>query len=327
MPRTARIDLPGLMYHVIARGIERRDIFLDDQDRQSFADRLSRQLQETGTECLAWALLPNHFHLLLRTRQGSLARFMRRLLTGHATVFNRRHRRVGHLFQNRYKSIVCEEEPYLLELVRYVHLNPLRAGVVADMDVLDRYPWSGHSVLMGFQSFTGQETDEVLLRFGRRYDADRVAYRAFVLDGIAQGHRDELAGGGQRRSGQGMEESDAEQAFDERVLRCGSFVEQLRRERGLMVCNRALTLSELARRVAAEFGVAPEALSMRKKSKPIAAARSVFCYFAARQMGVSGTEIGRILNIGRAGVSAAADKGEVLLIKDPNIRERLGRVV
>jgi REP element-mobilizing transposase RayT len=139
MPRAARIDYPGLLQHVIVRGIERRNIFFDDQDRQSFLDRFSDLLQPIGTACFAWALLDNHVHFLLLPEQTSLARFMRRLLTGHATTVNLRHRRSGRLFQNRYKSIVCEEETYLLELVRYNHLNSQRAGAVSNMDALDRY--------------------------------------------------------------------------------------------------------------------------------------------------------------------------------------------
>ena len=117
--------MPNLLQHVIVRGIEKRDIFTCDDDRLDFVRRFSRLLEETGTECLAWALLSNHFHLLLRTTDIPLSKFMRRLLTGYAVTFNLRHDRTGHLFQNRYKSIVCEEEQYLLELVRYIHLNPL----------------------------------------------------------------------------------------------------------------------------------------------------------------------------------------------------------
>lgn len=167
MPRNARLDIPGLLQHVIVRGIEKSDIFLDDKDRQSFCDRFSSLLRETNTECLAWSLMSNHFHLLLRPRQVKLGIFMRRLLTGYAITFNLRHQRSGHLFQNRYKSIVCEEEQYLLELVRYIHLNPLRAGLVKDLNQLDSYPWSGHTVLMGNMTFTAQQTEEILARFGR----------------------------------------------------------------------------------------------------------------------------------------------------------------
>ena len=98
--------------------------------------------------CYAWALILNHFHILLRTGATPLSTVMRRLMTGYAVTFNIRHRRSGHLFQNRYKSVICEEDPYLLELIRYIHLNPLRAKLVKDLKELDKYLWTGHSALL-----------------------------------------------------------------------------------------------------------------------------------------------------------------------------------
>ena len=147
MPRKARIDAPGALHHIIVRGIERRRIFCDDQDRDNFIERLGDIVTETKTFCFAWALIPNHVHILLRTVQISLATVMGRLLTGYAVSYNRRHRRQGHLFQNRYKSILCQEETYLLELVRYIHLNPLRAKIVISPTEFDKYPYSGHSIV------------------------------------------------------------------------------------------------------------------------------------------------------------------------------------
>ena len=111
-------------------------------------------LEESETDCFAWSLIPNHFHLLLRPNRFELKLFMRRLLTGYALNFNYRHKRAGHAFQNRYKPIVCEEETYLMELVRYIHLNPLRARLVADIKELNEYPLCGHSVLMGNKART-----------------------------------------------------------------------------------------------------------------------------------------------------------------------------
>jgi REP element-mobilizing transposase RayT len=134
MPRQARLDAPGTLHHVIIRGLERRAIVKDDVDREAFVTRLGAMAQATGTPIYGWALLPNHAHVLLRSGPTGIPRFMRRLLTGYAITFNRRHRRVGHLFQNRYKSIVCEEEAYFRELVRYIHLNPLRAKLVPDLN-------------------------------------------------------------------------------------------------------------------------------------------------------------------------------------------------
>jgi putative transposase len=145
MPRRSRIDAPGALHHIIARGIEKGKIFRDDSDRNNFLERLGEIVEHTKTPCLAWALIPNHIHLLLKTGQTPVATLMRRLLTGYAVSFNRRHRRYGHLFQNRYKSILCQEDAYLLELVKYIHLNPLRARIVEDMEALGEYPFSGHS--------------------------------------------------------------------------------------------------------------------------------------------------------------------------------------
>jgi REP element-mobilizing transposase RayT len=175
MPRLARLDIAGLLQHVIVRGIERRDIFNDDHDRQLFFDRFAKLLSETGVRCYAWALLSNHFHLLLMPTSTALSSFMRRLLTGYAVSFNRHNNRSGYLFQNRYKSIVCEEEAYLLELVRYIHLNPLRAGMVKNLEELDQYPWGGHAVLLGNRIFAGQETEAVLDRFGQKLGTSRKA--------------------------------------------------------------------------------------------------------------------------------------------------------
>ena len=118
MPRQARLDAPGLVHHVMARGIEDQKIFRDDRDRENFLVRLAKSLALSGGARLyAWALMSNHFHLLLRTDEHLLSPIMQRVMTGHAVSYNRRYRRKGHLFQNRFKSIVVEEEPYFMELV------------------------------------------------------------------------------------------------------------------------------------------------------------------------------------------------------------------
>jgi REP element-mobilizing transposase RayT len=212
MPRQARLDAPGVLQHVMARGIERRKIFADDKDRFSFLERLAVILEETQTQCYAWTLIPNHFHLLLRTGPTSLSKVMRRLMTGYAVTFNHRHRRAGHLFQNRYKSVVCEEDPYLLELIRYIHLNPLRAKIVADLKALDKYAWTGHSVLIGKQKnllisdivpinnneklLAEVTIEDVLKHFGKRLKDARRNYHRFVEKGIKHGRREDLQGGG-----------------------------------------------------------------------------------------------------------------------------------
>jgi len=235
MPRQARIDAPGALHHVIVRGIERRKIFKDKLDRFDFLTRLGKVLSDTHTRCFAWALIPNHFHLLLRSGNRSLATVMRRLLTGYAMGFNQRHRRSGQLFQNRYKSILCQEDNYLLELVRYIHLNPLRAGLVADLSKLDRYPFCGHSVIMGKQANDWQDAAYVLRFFADQDHTARRRYKAHLAKGIEMGKRPELTGGGLIRSSGGwaaiksLRKADIHFKSDERILGDSDFVDEVLR--------------------------------------------------------------------------------------------------
>ena len=231
MPRRSRIDSPGCLHHIMCRGIERNRVFDTDADREHFLERLGEILQETKTLCYAWALIPNHFHLLLRTGPVPISTVMRRLLTGYALWYNRAHRRHGHLFQNRFKSVLCQEDAYLLELVRYIHLNPIRAGLVESLEGLARYPFSGHSVLMGKVKRAWQDTQGILGLFGKSVGAARRGYKKFMEGGIDQGKRGDLTGGGLIRSAGGWDEVRAlkkERIFqksDERILGDGDFVE------------------------------------------------------------------------------------------------------
>jgi REP element-mobilizing transposase RayT len=215
------------------RGIERRTIVDDDKDRQDFVSRLGKLSDETATAIYAWALLSNHAHILLRSGPGGLSGFMRRLLSGYAAGHNRRHKRYGHLFQNRYKSIICEEDPYFKELVRYIHLNPLRAGLVDTLSKLNRYRWCGHSALLGTRKNSWQDQAYVLKWFGTRQGPARKAYLEFVRQGADQGRRPELVGGGLIRSLGGwsavksLRKSGIFEKGDERILGSGDFVESV----------------------------------------------------------------------------------------------------
>lgn len=323
MPRSARIDIPDLLQHVIVRGIERRDIFLDDDDRQLFVERLAKLLVETGTDCLAWALMSNHFHLLLRPRTTKLSVFMRRLLTGYAVVFNLQHKRSGHLFQNRYKSIVCQEDTYLLELVRYIHLNPLRAGMVKTIDELDSYLWCGHAVLMGKQELSGQSIDDVLLLFGQGKKSARQKYRAFAIDGIKHGRRDDLVGGGLRRS-QGDHRSGEFEAYDARVLGSGDFVESLWLEtESAEIAVPNISLGGIVQRAAEMLGVKVDLLCQRTRVKELVDAKAAICYLSVRECNFNGVAVAKALNMSRSGVSVAVRRGWEIISKNPVLRNKL----
>jgi len=167
---------------------------------QEFVTPRYRATSAPEHPCPITAILSNHFHILCRTKKRPLSLSMRKLLTGYAVNFNKRHRRHGHLVQNRYKSIVCQEDVYLAELVRYIHLNLLRAGVVKDLGELRDCPWSGHSALMGkMDGREWQNRDYVFSYFGGERRGRR-NYLKFMEEGISLGRRPELVGGGLVRS-------------------------------------------------------------------------------------------------------------------------------
>lgn len=319
MPRGPRLDTPGALHHVMVRGLERQTIFRSEQDREDLVGRLDRVCHKTGLAVLAWALLPNHFHLLVRTGPRSLATAMRRLLTGYAVNFNRRHRRVGHLFQNRYKSILVEEDPYLFELVRYIHLNPLRVRLVSDLAALDRYPWTGHSALMGRMPRPWQAVDEVLSHFGSRDQSARRVYRTFVSDGFRQGRRPELQGGGLRRSLGGWEGVAALRrgrerwAADERILGGSDFVERVLHEAAKTaspVRPAAIAiLPALVERVARALAMTADEIIGGSKRRPAVAARSVVSALAVRELGAPVVTVARALGVSSQSVLAGVEKG------------------
>lgn len=325
MPRQARIDAPGALHHVIIRGIDRTEIFRTDSDRDSFLDRLGEILIGSSTPCYAWSLLSNHAHFLLRTGKIPIARVMRKLLTGYAVTFNRRYGRHGHLFQNRYKSILCEEDAYLQELVRYIHLNPLRAGLVRDLRELGAYAYSGHSVLAGKKKRLWQDRDCVLRYFGQNEREARTAYVSYVSEGIALGRRPELVGGGLLRSlggWRGLEElhkTGERVRADERILGGSEFVERVLRESEEEWEMRSrfrrsgMNLEWLMDKVTSHFGLAAESLRSASKVPTLSKARAVLCYLGVREMGLTSVSLATELGISQAAISRAIARAPVIL--------------
>jgi REP element-mobilizing transposase RayT len=308
MPRTARLDAPGVLHHVMGRGIEKRNIFQDDEDRTDFLDRLSALAREGAIDIYAWALMPNHFHLLCKTRNMSLASSMRKILTGYVVNFNKRHHRNGHLFQNRYKSIVCQEDIYMKELVRYIHLNLFRAGLVQDINALNHNPWSGHSALVGNVKREWQDTGYVLPFFGDFGDAGK-NYVQFVTEGMGQGRRPELVGGGLIRSMGGWSAVLASrrrgqrEPADQRILGDGGFVRSVisdlddRTKRNLRLSGQRIDLATLAEKVGEKYDVTVGELRSGSRRRAAVVARRIISWIGVRELGYSGADIARYLGV------------------------------
>jgi putative transposase len=322
MPRQPRIDYPGYLYHVMARGIERRKIFVEEADYVDFMERLEKCLRKTGSRCFAFTLLPNHFHLLILRGQNSLAEFMRRLMTGYAVNFNRRHMRVGHLFQNRYKAILCDLDSYLLELVAYIHLNPLRAGIVNGLAELRKYRWCGHGIVMGRGGMGFLAVEDILVQFGKNVGAARREYESFVRARVGRYRGGELSSGGLRRSAgfsrslsSGREEE--MQVYDERVLGDGDFVESVVRRKEEWVPEKKVLLEEIIGVIKKKTGVGEREIRSRSQVRGVVKARALYCYLARERSGISGAELMKQLKMTSGAISSLITRGRGYFDSEP----------
>ena len=310
------------------RGIERRNIFRAEKDREDFLQRLSILLPETQTSCYAWVLMSNHAHFLFKTGTAPIARVMRRLLTGYVVSFNHRHRRSGQLFQNRYKSIICQEEVYLRELVRYIHLNPVRAGIVTEFSQLNKYRYCGHSPIMGKQDMPWQDVKYVLGYFDKTIKGARKSYSSYVEAGFNQGRRDELTGGGLIRSLGGWSEIEKagikrplHHKSDERILGESDFVSEIllqsseKYERKYQLKRLGFDLDRVAMRVSELYGIDPEDILAKGKQRKRVQARSLFCHWAVNELGISLTDLARRIGISVPAVGYSVERGAMIAKK------------
>ena len=270
MPRRPRDDAPGVAHHVMVRGIERRLIFSDDADCEDFLRRLARLVTGLGFVCFAWTLMPNHVHLVVRSGAVRISRLMARLGTGYARYFNERHGRVGHLFQNRFRSRRVADDADLMGLVLYVVRNPLEAGLVSDAGELERFPWCGLGALLGRRAPRAFEAvAETLALFDPDPECARTNLRARL-------------GGPLPAPITPLEDP------------CGA----LERPRPPPTGFEALI-----REVCPRFGVTEGQLRSNGRTRMLAAARSEVALRAASELGLSGADVARRLGVTKSAVS------------------------
>lgn len=288
-------------------------------------NRLSDLLPVTGTACYAWAFMTNHAHFLFRSGPSGLSTLMRRLLTGYAVSYNRRHRRHGLLFQNRYKSIICEENAYFTELVRYIHLNPLRVKIVADLTSLDQYDYSGHHALLGNGKTPWQDVEYVLKWFGKTVGEARKNYRDFVEEGIPMGRRPDLVGGGLIRSAGGWEalkkirlSGHDRIKSDQRILGESGFVYDVLTEskenftRKYELKTKGFDFQKVLERVSVLLNLEKNYITGKGRQKDRSRARDLICYWCSVELGFPMADLARKFGITPAAVSYAVRRGEKL---------------
>jgi len=301
MARPPRVEVPGALYHVIARGNQRRLVFRDAVDYHRYLELLARYQRRHGFTLYAYALLPNHLHLLISPARLPLAKSMQGLQQAYTRHFNQRHRLVGHCFQGRYKAILCQAEAYLLELVRYLHLNPLRAGLAA---TVDDYQWTSHPVYLGGRDAAGVSVEAVLQEFSATRSRAVAAYRRFVVEGLPAGHRDDLYA-----------------VVAQRFLGDERFVERIERTTLPATPKPAVDVPVqlLARWVATRCGVPEARMRARGRSRDASQARALVAYLGREEAALPLKTVARYFNRDEATLSQAVLRLETQIDVDPRL--------
>ena len=304
MARKPRIHIPGGFYHVILRGNAEQDIFFADDDRHHLYLLLEEGAERFGYRVHAFCAMTNHIHLAVEVGEVSLSKIIQNLSFRYTRWVNRRQGRVGHLFQGRYKAILVQADTYLLALVRYIHLNPVRAAMVSDPS---DYPWSGHRAYLGLEALPWLTTDCVLAMFAPRLETARARYRRFVADAVGDGHRSEFHGGSE----------------DGRILGDRAFLMKALPDRGARPVEQSVSFDLLERRVCVLYRSSPGALASCGRGRVLSEARGVVGWFASRYRLMSLRDLAERYQRDASTLTVAVRKIEEKRRSSRQFRERL----
>lgn len=302
MARKPRIHHPDGLYHVIFRGNGGQSVFLNDEDRYRFFLLLQEGTCRFGYHVHAFCLMTNHIHLALQVNDIPLSRCMHNLSFRYTRWVNWRQKRTGHLFQGRYKAVLVDGDCYLLELIRYIHLNPVRAGMVK---YPEEYPWSSHGVYLENESLPWLATDKLLNHFGKSIEKARESYRNFVLDGLGEEHRSEFHGIGR----------------DTRLLGDDSFIDKCLS--GLENIPTRLTVKEIIERVCSVYNIGETELKSQSQCRNISEARAVAGWLAQELRCVTLSEVGKVTNRDVGSMSSAVRRLSSRMREEPELEKRV----
>lgn len=311
MARKPRVEFPGGLYHVISRGNNRRPIFRDDVDRRQFLELLSKYKKQHAFRLFAFVLMSNHIHLLIESGPVLLSKTMQQLIGSYTRYFNRRHHRVGHLFQGRYRAILCEKEPYLLELVRYIHLNPVRSQIVKDPIA---YRWSGHSAYLGKEAQELVDVMPILRMMGKGVGEARRSYLDFVLDGMPQGHREDFY-----------------RTREQRFLGSEEFVEETQNrvdgdKQEKSSRRKVIGLKAILMAVSDALGISPHQILSNSQGREVSLARGLVAYLARKTGNQPGKSVADFLNRDPSVVVRMVERVEGKVQDEGHLRKLVGNL-
>lgn len=307
MARPLRIEYPNAFYHITSRGNERRAIFRSKGDYERFLGYFESATERYGARIHCFCLMPNHYHLLLETPRGNLHRILHHLNTSYTNYFNKKTRRVGHLFQGRYRAILVEKDAYALELSRYIHLNPVRADLVKEAS---QYPWSSHMAYVEREKrWEWLEREFILGQLSSNESRARRRYRAFIKEGMVTSLEDPLR-----------------EVVASTVLGSERFIEGVR-ERFIKKATSHRDLPALKR-----LSFWPDVSLIVRESERVfgegtATSRSVALYLSHRLSGLSLGEIGEYFGgIGPSAVTQNTRRLETILKKDEKFSAKVQKL-
>lgn len=308
MARKPRIHIPGALYHVIIRGNARQDIFFDDADRYRFYLFMQEGTERYGHRIFAFCLMTNHIHLAIQVADVPLSRIMQNLSFRYTRWINSRLKRTGHLFQGRFKSVLVDADSYLLELIAYIHLNPVRAGMVTDSET---YPWSSQRAYLNKESIAWLNTEYVLNMFSTNISDARTLFSQFVIDRKSDGHRDDFHGKG---------------SLDSRIMGEDHFVESvhLQHEPDLL---RKPTLDAIVTAVLNIYMLQENELVTSGRQRLYSEARGMLSWAVLEHSDATLTELSRRLNRDVSTLSVAGRRFDLNRYSDPKCGERFAQLI
>jgi REP element-mobilizing transposase RayT len=312
MPRKPRLSIPGALHHIMAHGIEGRSIFCDNEDRQQFLALLSQEIARSGFKCYAWVLMDNHYHLLLRVNENPLSSMMRPLNSNYARWFRKKYHGRGYLFQDRFKSLVTQDQGYIEELVRYIHLNPVRSGICKSIAELDVFAWSGHAVIVGRQRNDFQNINDILHRFGHASKDAIREYRIFIGAGMDDTNNQEFVKYIRKNN------ADSKDRHEHRCWVIGDpkFVKSaLEHDRAWRLqlalhCKNGWTVERVVGEVARQLKINTEDIFKRGKDNERSIFRKTVAALAHRSCGIPIIQIARYYGVGSSSISRMLEDGE-----------------